>query len=51
MRACGSFVRSGAMRRIYLDSAPVIYLVELVQPFYARLQTFLHPSDSWWRAT
>ncbi|MCS6949918.1 MAG: PIN domain-containing protein [bacterium] len=33
------------MRRIYLDSAPVIYLVEQVSPFYTRLQSLLDGSD------
>jgi predicted nucleic acid-binding protein len=33
------------MRRIYLDSAPVIYLVEQTPPFYARVRASLQPSD------
>ncbi|MCS6918134.1 MAG: PIN domain-containing protein [Fimbriimonadales bacterium] len=33
------------MRRVYLDSAPVIYLVEGVYPYYANLQSLLQPSD------
>ncbi|MDW8321876.1 MAG: PIN domain-containing protein [Armatimonadota bacterium] len=33
------------MRRVYLDSAPVIYLVERTPGFYARVQAVLQPSD------
>ncbi len=33
------------MRKIYLDSAPVIYLIERTAPFYARLQGLLQASD------
>lgn len=33
------------MRRVYLDSAPVIYLVERVLPYYTRLQTLIQTSD------
>jgi predicted nucleic acid-binding protein len=33
------------MIRIYLDSAPVIYLVERVEPYYAALQTAIHWDD------
>lgn len=33
------------MRRIYLDSAPVIYLIERVMPFYTRLQALLRSAD------
>ncbi len=33
------------MRKVYLDSAPVIYLIERTAPFYARLQELLKASD------
>ncbi len=33
------------MRKVYLDSAPVIYLIERTAPFYARLQGLLRASD------
>ncbi len=33
------------MRKVYLDSAPVIYLIERTAPFYARLQGLLGASD------
>lgn len=33
------------MRRVYLDSAPVIYFVERTPSFYTRVRAFLQPSD------
>lgn len=33
------------MRKVYLDSAPVIYLVEQTPNFYARVRAQLQPND------
>lgn len=33
------------MRRVYLDSAPVIYLVEQTPAFYGRVRALLQQSD------
>lgn len=33
------------MRRIYLDSAPIIYFVEQTPNYYARVRAFVQPTD------
>ena len=32
--------------RLYLDSAPIIYLIENVQPYASRLEEYLSPTDT-----